>query len=152
MKDLRGVYRGQCTKCAQCPEYQPPPPGLGFKCVVCKCPPGAHVNADTTSAATPCTSGQNSVAGPVPNGVVIATTSQNGRCAVSGCGMPVDFDMNTGVEYAFCLQHCHAGSATLPVHFATMQVQDIEMENDFGGIVYCGVYFYDVINCIIMHI
>lgn len=70
----------------------------------------------------------------VPNGAVIAVaSSQTGQCAVHGCGMPVDFDMNTGVEYAFCLQHCHGGAANIPVQFAAMQVQDIEMDNDFGG-------------------
>ncbi len=60
-------------------------------------------------------------------------SNQSEQCAVPGCFMPVDFDMNTGVEYVFCLQHCRTGSANLPVQFATMQVQDIEMDNDFGG-------------------
>lgn len=71
------------------------------------------------------------------NGAVVAA-SQSGQCAVPGCGMLVDFDMNTGIEYAFCLQHRHAaaGPANLPVQFVTMQVQDIEMDNDFGGINY----------------
>jgi hypothetical protein len=135
MKDSRGVYRGQCTKCAQCPEYQPPPPGLGFKCIVCRCPPGAHANAsDTTSPATLATSSQNPPAACAPiNGAMIMASNQSGQCAVPGCFMPVDFDMNTGVEYVFCLQHCRTGSANLPVQFATMQVQDIEMDNDFGG-------------------
>ena len=131
MKDSRGVYRGQCMKC-QCPEYQPPQPGLGFRCIVCKCPPGAHVNADTTSPATPATSSQKAVC--VPIGGAVVASSKSGQCAIPGCGMPVDFDMNTGVQYAFCLQHSHAGPANLPVQFATMQVQDIEMDNDFGGI------------------
>ena len=66
-------------------------------------------------------------------------SNQSGQlCAVPGCGMPVDFDMNTGLDYAFCLQHCRAqGSANLPVQFATMQVQDIETDNDFGGMSLC---------------
>lgn len=135
MKDSRGVYRGQCTKCLQCPEYQPPPPGLGFKCTACRCPPGAHVNvADSTSPAAQATSSQKAAVCVPINGAVIAASSQSGQCAVPGCGVPVDFDMNTGVEYAFCLQHCRVGTANLPVQFATMQVQDIEMDDDFGGI------------------
>ena len=142
MKDSRGVYRGQCTRCVQCPEYQPPPPGLGFKCIVCRCPPGAHVNADTTSSSTPAISSPKAAVCAPISGAVIATSSQSGQCAVSGCRMPVDFDMNTGVEYAFCLQHCRVGTANLPVQFATMQVQDIEMDDDFGGI---HVYSYSMI-------
>ena len=150
MKDSRGVYRGQCNRCAQCPEYQPPQPGLGFKCTVCRCPPGAHVNAAADSTfipATPATSSQKpcSLAGqPLHkkrkgDGAVIMASNQSGQlCAVPGCGMPVDFDMNTGLDYAFCLQHCRAqGSANLPVQFATMQVQDIETDNDFGGMSLC---------------
>ena len=140
------MYRGQCNRCAQCPEYQPPQPGLGFKCTVCRCPPGAHANAAADSTfipATPATSSQKpcSFAGqPLHkrrkgDGAVIMASNQSGQqCAVPGCGMPVDFDMNTGLEYAFCLQHCRAqGSANLPVQFATMQVQDIETDNNFGG-------------------
>ena len=54
------------------------------------------------------------------------------QCAVSGCGKPVDFDVNTGAEYAFCRQH--RGSAQLPYGSVPMQVQDIEMEDDgLGG-------------------
>ena len=126
MKDFRGVQRGQCTKCAQCTEYRPPPLGLGFKCVACKCPPGAHVNTSTVADTS------SKRAAGVPDGVV---TSVSGKCAVPGCGMPVDFDMNTGTEYAFCPQHCcSVGSASLPFQSATMHVQDIEMDDDgFGG-------------------
>ena len=47
MKDSRGVERGQCNKCGHCSEYQPPllvEPESGYKCTVCRCPPGRHVN------------------------------------------------------------------------------------------------------------
>ena len=147
MKDSKGVQRGKCKKCPSCTEYQPPAPGprpgSRFKCSVCQCPAGAHENADSTAKATAATvnaaddgsvytssSGgpakESNYLPPKMDSYVLIYTS---RCPVLGCGKPVDFDVNTGMEYNFCGKHMH-----LPLQSASMVVQDIEIDQDgFGG-------------------
>ena len=53
-------------------------------------------------------------------------------CAARGCNRPVDFDANTGKEYACCREH--HGSVNLPP-LACVQVQDCEQDDNglFGG-------------------
>ncbi len=47
-RDVRGIKRGVCIKCSDCPGYRRNNTDGSNPCVNCNCPPGKHCKADTS--------------------------------------------------------------------------------------------------------
>lgn len=138
MKDARGIERGGCRKCPHCTEFITSDPqeggqtSINLRCTRCDCPPGVHENL---SAKQVC-GGRTPVGMPTPLAsttpgfvphVSIATPAngplnQGSLCSYPGCSQQVEFDLNSGTEFACCSDHLHAavpynGSNTACVSF-----------------------------------
>ena len=153
-RDARGIERGRCTKCPNCVVYSPQPLydeygqtmiSVSSKCVVCGCPPGAHENlskiqawSDTSQAMNPQStmpvSGTTDVSGfvMIPDSTTPAPVVPNclptvfGVCAFPHCGQSVEFDPNTGSEFAYCSDHIHANAMAYATPATDLQVVDFQ--------------------------
>ena len=154
-RDARGIERGWCTKCPSCTVYTPQvlqdeygrPISASLRCMTCGCPPGAHENLskrhNPSHQLQPMTAYTNLAAVPVSNTVNVAdgfvmipdNTPQtpivpNSRiCAVPHCGQPVEFDPNTGAEFAYCSVHIHASPTAYATHATDLRVEDVEYQD-----------------------
>ena len=156
-RDARGIERGRCTKCPNCVVYSPQPLydeygqpmiSVSSKCVVCGCPPGAHEKiqawSDTSQAMNPQStmpaSGTTDVSGfvMIPDSTTSAPAVMNCLptvvrvCAFPQCGQSVEFDPNTGSEFAYCSDHIHANTMAYATHATDLQVENV----DFQGAAY----------------
>ena len=146
MKDSKGVVRGKCSKCSNCAEYQPPTPAPDsgarrLKCSVCQCPPGVHKKRnvkDDSQSVTMTANGSNCSIHDSGTRLVDSLVSNSPRpklCAVPNCSSEVDFNINTGMEYDYCVQHTSLSSSAPLAACGGMQVMDIEMDSGgFGGV------------------
>ena len=124
MKDARGIERGGCRKCPHCTEFiaadQQEGGQMSVRCTCCNCPPGVHENlsakqacGDRTTVGMP-TPPASTIPDFVPQVSTATCTAANGhfyqgpRCSYPGCSQQVEFDLNTGTEFACCRDHLHA--------------------------------------------
>ena len=110
--DSRGVARGRCSSCA-CDGYSG---GVEKKrCIGCGHPPGKHraVNSSTSSSVSS-SSGVSSISAlSPPSSICDGGLGYSGDSAVflsTGCQFPgcqrnSDFDLNTGIQKAYCQEH-----------------------------------------------
>ena len=109
MEDSRGVTRGACSECT-CVQYHPPDDaGRSLKCSACDHFPTKHQKLSARKV-----------------------------CRFRGCYQPIDFNLNTGEEKLYCIEHegCQSQEYS-PTNGdvegvegvgGTMQVQDIEYD------------------------
>lgn len=110
MKDARGVERGKCKKCEICLDYTEKGGG-SIRCV-CGHTPAEHETllkaADHASGARAPDEPERRVS-PLPCVPTSVVT-----CAFTGCSRPVDFDINTGEQFACCSEHKEAPVTVKP--------------------------------------
>ena len=149
--DSRGIPRGGCEACS-CDGYDGG--NKQRKCLDCGHPPGKHENLDTRTAATstrtPPVPGASTLlpAAPTPQastsvGSAYArvtgfftklfashpaqphqSTPIDGFKVTPATGRPVEFDANTGREYAYCGEHIGSAAASLPLSGCVQMEQD----------------------------
>ena len=153
-RDARGIERGRCTKCPSCTVYTPQvlqdeygrPITASLRCMACSCPPRAHENLSkrqnpsqlhpmhpyTDLTAVPVSNTANMVDGfvMVPDNIPPTSIIPNSRiCAVPHCGQSVEFDPNTGAEFAYCSGHIHASPTAYATHATDLRVEDVEYQD-----------------------
>ncbi len=112
-RDVRGIKRGLCSECSDCPGYRRNNTDGSRLCVNCNCLPGKHCRADTSRR-----NGDNQP--QVVAQAAVATTLDS--VAVPNCQYCSEdayFDVNTRTQYPCC--HFH-----IPYLESQDQVQDIQ--------------------------
>ena len=117
--DIRSVLRGSCRSCT-CDGYLRP--GSGAKCEGCGHPPGKHENLSAPpTVSTGCLTPQQSTP-KSPLQLSVGPT-----CGHAGCTQDQYFDLNTGIQWAYCKYHLYTAPspfAFLPTHFYSLTFND----------------------------
>ena len=117
--DIRSVLRGSCRSCT-CDGYLCP--GSGAMCEGCGHPPGKHENLSapptvSTDGSTP----QQPTLKSLPQLSVKPTRGH------AGCTEDQYFDLNTGIQSAYCKYHLYTAPsplALLPTHSCSLTLND----------------------------
>lgn len=158
-RDARGIERGGCTRCPNCAVYSPqavydeyrqPMISVSSKCVLCGCPPGAHKNlttrqawSDTSQPMNPQSTVPASSMTDVNDFVMVPDSSTPVApvvpnclptvvrvCAFPQCGQSVEFDANTGIEFAYCSDHInYTNTMAYAAHATDLQVENVDFQD-----------------------
>lgn len=136
MKDKFGYERGACVNCPECEEFLSTEGET--RCTRCGCVPVAHEKVVIPKENPPeedessDISEMSSVEPPSHLPVIVSQPLQDNKplvvantCSYPHCSSDVHFDLNTGIEYAYCSQHYGMQGDMIMIDLTTEDEQEM---------------------------